>query len=236
MPPVFLPPLDAGQVVEMRMYAIWQGQEFINKHYAYLTGDGGALEVTTQDVLLAFRTKARLAFKPVTPAEYFVREWWAGVIHSVVKITSPPAPDRWKVSYTDQTIALGTLANDTGTSSETQWCPPYCAVTMNRYGAVRNKNWRSTIRQGPVAESDQKNGYLEDASQTIYNNAYLNVKGDLWTVGSFDRLATLCLFSPALAVGKLPTGMIDAAQGINDWLSSETIGRQNTRKYRPAGY
>lgn len=237
MPAVVLDPYVAGDVAEVRVYATWKNQEFIQKHYYRMLDSAiPGVDVTATQVLLDVQTLWQANIAPIVPASFVVRQYWCGTIHSVVMIAAPPRPNRWLVSYTDQAILLGDV-DDKGTDATTEWCPTTDAVTMNRFGFVRSKNWRSSVRQGPLAEADQNSSLLEDTAITEYNTAFEAAWGvDLPIGGTAILVPVPSLFSPALAVGKTHDHMEDATQQVNEWRASKLVGRQTSRKIRAAGY
>lgn len=237
MPAVTLTPYVEGDVAEVRIYATWKNQEFIQKHYyRMLTTAPPGSDLTATGVLLNIQTNWQASIAPIVPAAFVVRQYWAATIHSVVKITTPGKPFRWLVSYTDQAILLGDV-DDKGTDATTEWLPTTDAVTMNRFGFVRSKNWRSSVRQGPLAEADQNSSLLEDTAVLEYNTAFMAAFGGDLVIGGVSAVTPVpSLFSPALAVGKTHDQMSDATQQINEWRASKLVGRQSTRKIRAAGY
>lgn len=232
----FLPSQVTGQVVEGRVYGIWRDQEWINKFYWRIEADTipgpGSLE--NQIIAIQMQTNWQASLAPIVPPDFKVRQYWAATIHSVVAIVGPPR--RWVVSYVDQTIVLADLA-DVGTSTDLEWMTPIDAATMNRFGEIRNKNWRSNIRVGPVSEDSQNKGLMTDPAITLYNTAYSAFAFNPFTPsGTYDVIAINTIFSPALAVGKTQIHMEDACQNISEWRVSRLVGTQRTRKVRAAGY
>jgi hypothetical protein len=234
MPIYALPPQAPNQVVEGRLYGVWRDQEYINKCYFRLINDTGAGTITNQTLALALQTAWRANMAVLVPTDFTLRQYWCGTIHSVVRIPGPPV--RWLVSYVDQTVVLGDTA-DIGTHAASTWLPPTDAVTMNRFGEVRNKNWRSSIRLGPIDEEDQTVGLLFTPAVAVYNAALAAMFTNPFTpAGVNDVIALNCLFSPALAVGLTQLTMDGAAQNIFEWRASRLVGTQRTRKIRSAGY
>jgi len=234
MPAVVLTPFVDGDVAEVRTYATWKNQEFIQKHYYRMLDT--AVPGTDLDagiILAAVQILWQTNIAPLVPVDFVIRQYWCATIHSVV-INPTPTP-HLVISYTDQAIILGDV-DDKGTDMTTQFCPTTDAVTMNRFGFVRSKNWRSSVRQGPLAEADQNSSIMEDTAMTEYNDAFTAAWGtDITPVGTTLE-AVPSLFSPTLGIGKTHAQMVDASQQLVEWRASKLVGRQTTRKIRAAGY
>lgn len=223
-----------NQVIEVRLYCVWQDQEYITKFYWRVEADTGALLLYASLICDVMQVKWQLNLAPLLPAEFIVRQYWCAVINTVAVVAGPPVS--YQVTYFEPAVVLGD-DTDVGTSAETEWLPTIDAATMNRFGLIRTKNWRPSVRFGPVPEVGQNSGILTDPQILLYNNALTAFAfGPLFPAATYNVELFPVLFSPKLGVGLPQLGMDAASQGIKEWRASRLVGTQRTRKIRAAGY
>lgn len=234
--PLVLDSLVPGEVVEVRVYATAFGQEDINRMFFRINADTGVPDNTTADVLAAFILDWRIPVIPLLPPDYKVRQYWAGIIDKVNIVAGPPV--KYVPVYSNQTVVLGN-SSDEGTLMAADSLPMYNTFSVQRYGTIRNKYWRSGMHLSPVDEAQQKNGTVDSTTYAaILTTFTANFTGPLLGAALADTNAVYSLFSYALA-GQLAltqAHMEDATQNIVNWVPNRNLGSQLSRKPRNAGY
>lgn len=234
MPPITLVDLDIGNVVEIRVYGKASGQQIINRFFYRIQSDTGFNGITTADMAERFRTKWQSGALGYLPDYYGVIQYWAGRVAQVTPIVGPPA--RYKPVYDQEAVFLGTTA-DNGSGGVTGYLPLTDTATMQRFGEIRNKHFRSAVHFGPIKESDQSDGILEAAAQTAFKTDWeLQFRGLLFAAATSTHNAYSVVFSYSLGVAESITTMDNATQNIEAWVPNAQLGTQRSRKQRAAGY